>query len=717
MAIVIGQAVADRVTAVVERTVYHNKENGFTVLSVKRGDDYFSITGRLHAALDQGQEIEAEGEWVTDRRYGRQLKATKIETKDPTTQAGIIAYLASGIISGIGPSMAERIAASFGAETLSIFDDDPQRLLTIKGIGGKTFERIMASWREKREGAKITSKICDMGLSITYAVRIYKKYGKDALDVIRGNPYQLSEDIPGIGFKKADEIASTIGFDKTHPARLRAGVLFALREAQHQGGHCYLPKDELKKHAMGMLGVNGQFIEDTIQTLDAGQSLKVVMDTDFMEICYLPYVYNAERYVGGKLREMAAAPDRKLAHPLDNKVDDNILTPEQFAAAEIALKKRLSVLTGAAGTGKTTTLRAIINCLERNGLSFRLCSPTGKASKRMHEVTGHPASTIHRLLGYDPFGNFIHDENNPILADYIIVDEATMTDLVLMNHFLKALQDGASLILIGDVHQLPAVGLGMPFASLIKSGICPVTELKKIQRQKEGSSVVRVANEIKNGIAPKLEEYKEGREVFFFEKSEKDTPEAIIEKVVEIALKKIPRKFGIAFEEIQILAPMNKGAVGNIKLNATIQKAIHPDGTPSLKGLFLNDRIIQTINNYEKGESGIFNGEIGFIKEVHLDERYIIVDFDGQIIRYEYAELEQLMPAYSLSVHKFQGSEARAVIVVISKKHHLPMMARDLVYTAVTRTRELLIVVGSKEAIALGVNTDKKTHRYTKLLS
>lgn len=683
--------------ATVQRTIYHNQENGYTVLSVKEKDKTFTTICNLPFTPDKGQKIRIEGEWITDAKYGQQLKATKIELNDPTTESGIKEYLSSGIIAGIGPATAERIVGMFGSKTLATLDQCPTELLKVKGIGDKTLGKIAESWKEKREGARVITELCELGLSVTYATKVYKKYGSTAPGAVKENPYRLAEDIWGIGFKKADEVAKSIGFEKNHPFRIKSGLIYLLKEAQNEG-HCYVPMQEIVDKRAAMLEVEKKELLNSLEEL--GEEKKIVNEEGKV---YLPAAFQAEKYIEEKLKSILQGSYRGIDLEIEKSVDENILTEEQIRATGIATTRKLSVITGSAGTGKTTTLRAIINCLEKNNISFRLCAPTGKAAKRISEVTGREAKTIHRLLEVEQTGKFRRNEENPLDAEVIVMDEASMIDVFLMSNILKAIQSNKTLILIGDQNQLPPVGAGNVFKDIIDSGICPVIRLTKIQRQKQTSEIIEVANNIKNGDMPYISNK---RDCYFFTIQ---SPESIATKITKLVTQSIKEKFGFKEEEIQILSPMKRGPIGTDALNKVLQEKLREGECH--KGFKLNDKVMQIRNNYKKG---VFNGDIGYIRKIDKEENKITVGFEEKEVEYGQDEFNELILAYCCTVHKYQGSEAKCVIIPIHTQHYM-MLKRNLIYTAVTRAKRLLVIIGTNKAMKIGLSNNSEQVRYTGL--
>jgi exodeoxyribonuclease V alpha subunit len=692
--------------AKVEKIIFRNEETGYTILSAKNGHACITITCTLPYTLKDGEEIEFEGKFLEHPRFGRQLKADYIRTKDPTTAQGIFAYLSSGIISGIGPATAERIVRKFGEQTLEILDDDPRKLLEIKGIGDKKLIRISGSWREKRLGAKIIAELCHFGLSATLAAKVYKKFERHSLAVVRENPYRLSQEISGIGFKRADEIASTMGFTQDHPFRVTSGILFALTEAQGEG-HCYLPESELIQKSISLLGVCEEAVTSNIGTLIRETKLLHTYLSDSSEagsisVYYSPRVYHAERYIEKRLKYMSSFLPLEL-----NMSFDPHLTPEQKDAVKIALTSGLSVITGSAGTGKSTVISTIIRCLEANGLSYELCAPTGKASKRITEVTGREAKTIHRLIGFSEAIGARRDEQHPLECSYVIVDETSMVDDFVLSDLLKAIPSTGRLVLCGDYNQLPPVGIGLAFTSIINSGMCPVTKLTTIHRQKQHSTIISIANDVKEGKMPFIPP--DASDAFFFKV---ENPVDIANKIVELATKRIPDRFGISFRNIQVISPMKRGPIGTENLNKALQQAFQKENLPSMKEFMLGDKVMQLSNNYLKG---VFNGQTGIVVQIDAEEMKLYVQYEGLgTIPYEYTDLDELTLSYAMTVHRSMGSEFTAVIAPFHTSH-FTMLRKDLIYTCLTRTRDLLVIVGTKKALAIGIKNDRKQKRYTGL--
>lgn len=696
--------------ATVEQLRYYSADSGFTVASIRTTEgETLTATFMLPTELAPGQEIEIEGEVSDHPRYGRQMKATRVDISQPTTEEGVRAYLSSGIIAGIGPATAQRIVEAFGPASLDILDKDPQRLVEVKGIGQKTLPRIMESWGKNRQGAVVIGELYNIGLTVNIATKIYKLYGGDSVRIVRENPYRLADEVEGIGFRRADEIALKMGFAKDNPFRISSGILFTLKEALSEG-HCFLPEAELASTAGKILGVSHEQVAAGMgYLLNSDQVVKRdrMVRTTSVPVWYLLSTYAAETSVGSIIKRLASMQPQAWTVKLDNR-----LTQEQQQGVMRALQYRLSVITGPAGSGKTFVLSEIIRCLEKRGISFALTAPTGRASKRITETTGQPASTIHRLIGYGQMKVLRRGPDNPLEEQVVIVDESSMVDLFLMDQLLKALSPSASLLLVGDAHQLAPIGPGLVFKDIIDSGVCPVTRLTKIQRQREGASIITIANAINEGVMPVIPN---AGDSYLFEKND---PQKAAETVVDLYMRRIPEKFGIPPDDIMIISPMRKGPLGTENINRLIQAAVLPQEAPELKGFNfrVGDRVMQLVNSYE---NLVFNGELGRVVDIDFEDKVLFVTFEGfeAPIRYEYAQLNRLALSYAVSVHKSQGSQYRAVIVLCSiSAGHRAMMRRSLLYTAATRSRELLVMVGEKRALSVGIHNAEELERHTGLL-
>lgn len=728
----------DKLSGSVERITYYNAENGYTVLRLRpevgRGqriprlsyDGLATVVGTL-PELSPGEHVRLQGEWDTHPKHGTQFKAEVCEQSLPASLAGMESYLGSGMIKGIGPRMAERIVGRFKEETFEIIENAPERLREVPGIGLDRAGKITAAWQEQKQIKEIMVFLHGHGVGTNLAVKIYKTYGEAALETVQKNPYQLERDIYGVGFKTADRIAQALGLPPEHPSRIEAGVVFALNELINDG-NVYAPREMLASRAVDLLGVHPDLVPPALERLAAEERIRPDLvpleppsaknGTGVSEprpayaadpVIYLTPLYLGEKGVSERLKALAGAPRRAVpASCLDAGLSD-----EQRAAVQMALENPLSVLTGGPGTGKTTCLKALIGALQARGARVALACPTGRAAKRLAEATGHPASTIHRLLEPSPTSGFKRNEENPLEIDTLVVDEASMLDLLLTNHLLKAVPPGAQVLFVGDVDQLPSVGAGDVLRDLIASGAAPVRRLTSIFRQAADSQIITNAHLVNQGKLPLIS--KDSRDFFLFAAEEADTA---ADWVVEVVAERIPRKFGLdARREIQVLAPMYRGAAGVSALNQRLQARLNPAAdTKAERRLFgvtyrAGDKVMQTVNNYDKD---VFNGDIGFVRGVDAVEQTLTVDFDHRLVAYDWNEVDELSLAYAISVHKAQGAEFPAVVLPIVPAHYL-MLQRNLLYTAVTRARSLCVLVGSRKAIRMAVNNNKIARRFSAL--
>ncbi len=718
----------------VERITYYNEENGYTVLRLRPEqlrlggprDGLVTVVGAL-PEIQPGESVEFQGEWVTDARYGRQFRAESVKQTMPATVEGMRRYLGSGLIKGIGPRTAEKIVAHFGLETLDVLDRTPERLREVPDVGPKRMRMIARAWQEQQALKEVMLFLQGHQVSTALAIKIYKAYGDEAIEKVTENPYRLARDIWGIGFLTADKIARDLGLPPDSPHRMAAGVVYALNEATNDG-HVFLPRHELVEKAVGLLRIDDAGgMEGAIDRLDA--SGEVMIDpvpsgdaTLELEAVYLPPLYYAEVGVARQLRAMLETPQSRLADLREVRWGPFLaalsggsavaLTEQQQEAVRAALTSKVSILTGGPGTGKTTTLRAVIGGLRQTGHRFLLCSPTGRAAKRLSEATEEPAQTIHRLLGYSPGEGFVYNEENPLDTDMIVVDEASMLDLSLFYNLLKAVLPQTHLLLVGDVDQLPSVGAGDVLRDLIRSGMVPVTRLEVIFRQEASSLIIRNAHRINRGESPDTSN--RGRDFFFFGAEE---PEDAAALVVDIVQRRVPEKFGYhPLDEVQVIVPMYRGPAGVDALNQALQEALNPPGRPAERRLMgrlfrVGDKVMQTRNNYEKD---VYNGDIGRVHAFDFEEQSMTVRMEGRLVTYDWSECDELVHAYAISVHKSQGSEYPVVVIPILTQHFM-MLQRNLLYTAVTRAREMVVLVGTRKAIAIAVKNDKIAQRYSAL--
>ena len=718
------------------KTIYQDKKTGYTVMVLRNllpsGEQKFTGICNIPFIINEQDEMSIEGNWVMSK-YGRQLKITHIAIDEPTTSEGILAYLSSGVLYGIGPAIAARIVERFGADTLKILDNNPERLEEVRGIGAKTTAKIKNSWKEKRAGAVVLMALCELGLSIAYATKCFKTFGTEAVIIVKKNPYKLTE-VKGIGFIKADEIATNVlKFSKDHKYRVKAGIKYALEDAAKGGGHCFLLPEELERKAVDLLGVEKETVVFFMYGLVREEEL-IIQDNRY----YLPEIYKAERYVESRLGDLSRTAsvfsgEVKSAMSRLLGEDDNFayLTEEQKTAVVKALASRISVITGGPGTGKSTTLRAVVGLLDHFGITYALCAPTGKASKRISEITGKEAKTIHRLLESRSDRGYSRNENNLLSEEYVIVDESSMIDLFLMSSLLRALDISRSkIVFIGDADQISPVGVGNVFKDIIRSGLFPTTRFSVIHRQAADSGIIRTAHEInrgqslsfmsRDGAAVKyssldgtefLLKYKmNASDVMFIEE---DSPELVLQAIVEMV--KQVMSTGVLIEELQVITPMKKGPIGVDSVNFAIQSLLNSEMTAENKigGFYFGDKVMQLSNDYTKG---VFNGDIGRIVDINKEDGSLSVLFDDRVVEYEGFEIDDLTIAYAITVHKAQGSEWPFVIMPIHTQHYI-MLRRDLFYTGVTRSKQKLVLVGQRKAGWMAAKNNKEQKRNTNLFT
>ena len=703
----------------IERVTYHNAENGFCVLKVQaRGKrDLVPVIG--HApAIGAGEWITATGLWFTDRQHGLQFTADTLQVTPPTGVEGIEKYLASGYMRGIGPAMAKRIVAAFGEGTFEIIEAEPDRLKEVAGIGPTRAARIVAGWAEQKAVREIMLFLHAHGVGTARAVRIFKTYGHEAISVMTEDPYRLARDIRGIGFKTADAIAMKLGLTKDAPQRLRAGISFALQTATDEG-HCALPVADLVKLATELLGVEAVLIRSAL--LDVLETGEVVQDIIGDKACiFLAGLHAAERVIAERLLRRAKGQppwpeiDLKKALPWVEGKTGKTLSPSQAEAVHLVLASKLAVITGGPGVGKTSTLDTILRILCAKGTRVLLAAPTGRAAKRMSEQTGLEAKTIHRLLEIDPkHGGFSRNEENPLACDLLVVDETSMVDVPLMNALTKAVPEHAGLLLVGDVDQLPSVGPGQVLADIIASGKVSVARLTEVFRQAAESRIVVNAHRINAGKMP--EPAPRGGESDFH-LIEIDEPEAGVSRLIEVVTKRIPVRFGLdPVRDVQVLTPMQRGVLGARNLNHELQAVLNPNPAVSVERFGWRfspgDRVMESENDYDRE---VFNGDLGTVARIDEDEGAVIVAFEGREVVYPFGELDTLVPAYATTIHKSQGSEYPAVVIPITTGHWT-MLARNLLYTAVTRGKRLVVLIGQRKAIGIAVRGGNMRPRWTKL--
>jgi exodeoxyribonuclease V alpha subunit len=719
------------------RITYQHPETHYTVARIEiDGASAVTVVGVLFP-VSEGEEIKVTGIWKNHPRYGLQFQVEHWEKIDPATIEGIEKYLGSGLIKGIGPNYAKRLVSAFGLDTLRVLSEEPLRILEVDGIGEVRARRIMQAWQEQRGMQDVMVFLQGHGVGASMALRIYRVFGPETVARVRENPYALAQEVHGIGFLLADRIANRIGINGDFPLRVYAGVLHVLREFAEQG-HCFVPLVTLKRNAAAILGVEEDPVEAAVDKLAAAGKL-VLQETGDGEVkqVFLEELYHAERRVAAALGNLLATPSslqkEKIAGPWHDSKETSrgvidLASPELFGpstvtldedqvrATQQALREKVLVITGGPGTGKTTLLTALLTILRRAKVSFVLAAPTGRAAKRMTESAGEEAMTIHRLLEYNPReGGFQRSEDNPLQVDFVIVDEASMVDLALMDHLLRAVESHSHLILVGDVDQLPSVGPGTVLRDLIDSGVVPTVVLRRIFRQDRRSLIVTNAHRILQGHTLVLGEPGDKKDFVFMPR---ESEEEILIAVKELLREQIPRSLQLESQEvaqaIQVLTPMHRGLLGTISLNREMQSLLNPVGETLERGgstLRLGDKVMQLRNNYDKG---VFNGDLGRIAAIDREEGSIQVDFYDKRVAYEADEIDEISLAYATSIHKSQGSEYPAVVIPLHTSHFL-MLHRSILYTAVTRGKKLVVLVGSRKALAMTIRNVRLEKRNTGL--
>lgn len=703
----------------VERVTFHNEDSGFCVLRTKaRGHrDLVTVVGHA-AAISAGEWITASGEWINDYTHGLQFKAHFMRTSAPTSIDGIEKYLGSGMIRGIGPVYAKKLVRAFGEKVFDTIESEPARLREVTGIGVVRAKRITDGWAEQKVIREIMVFLHSNGVGTARAVRIYKTYGIDSVQVMTENPYRLARDIRGIGFKTADAIAMKLGIEKTAMIRIRAGISYGLTEAMDDG-HCGLPTAELIPLAEKLLEVPAGLISTALE-LELVEGVVIADRLGETDCIFLASLYRSEQAIAMKLLAIARAPlpwdaiDADKAVPWVEQRIGLELAASQTAAVRLALASKVLVLTGGPGVGKTTIVNAILRVLFAKGVNLLLCAPTGRAAKRLNETTGQEAKTIHRLLEVNPKGGgFKRNGDNPLECDLLVLDEGSMVDVVLMHALLKAVPERAAVLVVGDVDQLPSVGPGQVLADMIASRAVPVVRLTEVFRQAAKSRIITSAHRINQGLSPDMGK-PEGDSDFYF--VEADEPEMAVRRIIDLVKTRIPQRFGLdPIRDIQVLCPMNRGGVGARSLNIELQAALNPAGDRKVERFGWTfapgDKVMQIENDYDKE---VYNGDIGYVDDVDPDEGQLTASFDGRVVIYGFGELDTLVPAYAATIHKSQGSEYPAVVIPVMTQHYT-MLQRNLLYTGVTRGKKLLVLVGQRKAVAIAVRNVSGRQRWSKL--
>lgn len=703
----------------VERVTYHNQETGFCVLRLKARGHRDLVTTIGHAAMiSAGEWVTASGDWVNDRTHGLQFRARFLKTSAPTSLDGIEKYLGSGMIRGIGPVYAKRMVKMFGKDVFDLIEAEPARLREVEGIGPKRADKITSAWADQKVIREIMVFLHSHGVGTARAVRIFKTYGVDSVQVMSENPYRLARDIRGIGFRTADLIAEKLGIEKTAMIRLRAGISYALTEAMGNG-HCGLPLAELIPQSTKLLEVSDALIQTAVD-LELAEGT-VIADTVAETPCvFLNGLYHAEKGVADRFHHLVSGQrpwpdiDADKALPWIEKKTGLTLAPSQTEAIRLALRSKVMVITGGPGVGKTTIVNSILQILAAKAVTLLLCAPTGRAAKRMKEATGMEAKTIHRMLEIDPetFG-FKRNEESPLDCDLLVVDESSMVDISLMHSLLKAVPNHAAVLIVGDIDQLPSVGPGQVLADIIVSNVIPVVRLTEVFRQAAQSKIITSAHRINQGQIPDMTK-PDGESDFYFVPAE-DSDQAV-ERILDMVKNRIPKRFGLdPIRDIQVLCPMNRGGVGARSLNIELQAALNPvveNKVERFGSTFApGDKVMQIENDYDKE---VYNGDIGYVEGVDLTEGELAANFDGRTVTYLFGELDTLMLAYAATIHKSQGSEYPAVVIPVLTQHYA-MLQRNLLYTGITRGKRLVVIVGQRKAVAIAVKNVSGRRRWSKL--
>lgn len=711
----------EQITGYIERITYQNGDNGYTVaqLQIPKNTQTTCIVGMM-PDLQPGTTVCCTGKWKNHLVYGQQFDVSSYKIEAPADLLGIRKYLGSGLVKGIGPKFAERIVDRFGVETLRIIDADPGRLHEVEGIGTKRVELIKECWQAQKIIRDVMIFLQRYSVSPIFAQKIFKTYGQDSIRIVQETPYALARDIFGVGFKTADQLAMKLGIEKDALQRIDAGIEFVLQELAEDGHSCY-PVDTFIEEAHQILEAEKALIQERIEALKGEGRVEVIPQVfggSLLNFIWLRFLYLAEVGIAQELRRLQwglsairKADPQKALEWVQDKLQMK-LAEQQMQAVAKTLTDKLQIITGGPGTGKSTITKAILTICEKLTSKIALCAPTGKAAKRMNEITGRSASTIHSLLEYDfRKKGFKRDRQNPLECDLLIVDEASMIDTYLMWSLLKAVPEGARVIFVGDIYQLPSVGPGNVLKDMIHSGCLPVTTLTEIFRQAAGSRIVTNAHKINKGQLPDITNHSDSD--FFF--MELEDPQVILQQTVGLVTQRLPRTYALdPKKDIQVLAPMKKGIIGTENLNRVLQEALNASDTPLFRGgqkFLVGDKVMQLRNDYQKE---VYNGDVGYVIDLDPREQQLVVQFDEREVVYEAADLDELTLAYAVSVHKYQGSECRCIVMPVHTSHWL-LLHRNLLYTGVTRGKERVVLLGSKRALAIAVQTDDVKKRYTGL--
>lgn len=699
-----------KIRAVIEHITYQNSENGYSIMKgkVKGYNDLVTLVGTM-LDVPVGSVLLCEGDWKIDRKYGQQFMVQSYEEVMPATVYGIEKYLGSGLVKGIGPKFAKLIVGKFGTDTIEVIETDIERLYEVPGIGKKRVEKIRESWEKQKDIKNVMLFLQGYGVSTAYAAKIYRCYGKESIDKVNENPYRLADDIWGIGFKTADGIANKMGYEKNDLRRCKSGLTYTLSQLSDEG-HVYAEQEQLLKSAMELLEADQDSIVMAMKEMVEAEQL--IMDGD---VIYLPPFYYAEIGTANKLKSLMDSNAQKASLFQPNIQAISLKTGIEYDDVQIdaikrAVNSKVMVLTGGPGTGKTTTTQGIIAALKEMGLSILLAAPTGRAAKRMSEATGMEAKTIHRLLEYNPADGYKRNDENPIEGDVLIVDECSMIDILLMNNLVKALSNSMRLILVGDIDQLPSVGAGNVLRDIIDSRRAPVVRLTRIFRQAQSSRIVMSAHAINEGKFPDISNGKTTD--FFFIKNE--DADSVAAAIVNLVKNRLPKSYNVPLSKIQVLTPMQRGVVGSANLNFLLQEALNPTKEGLSRGGYnyrKGDRVMQIRNNYDKE---VFNGDLGYVENVNMEDRTLMVNFEDRIVEYEVSELDELSLAYATTIHKSQGSEYPIVVMPVLMKHYV-MLQRNLIYTGITRAKKICVLIGSTRALAYAIHNLKVSNRNTKL--